>query len=220
MLNFNILKMRYLITVLFLLPILASAQHNCEDFNEQKSFGLGVVPQYAISNGMRIDLDFRLNNKNQWLVVSPLVFLNNKPKFNWDYNSMVGTGIEVQHKLFLTGHLKMGNPYISYGPVFNYFSVKDDGLTARKFTENGGNYIGLTEDEITTKIFKIGGNLIFGLHLFVMDNLYFDTFVGTGIRFAFDNKTTGFHGYYNEWWGDMGYSGTLMVGGFRFGVMF
>ncbi len=212
--------MRHLASILFLLPILVSAQHNSEEISEQISFGLGVVPQYAILNGMRIDLDFRLNNNNHWLVVSPLVFISNKPNLNWNYNSMVGTGIEIQHKLFLTHNLKTVNPYISYGPVFNYFSVKDDGLTAQEFTENGADYIRLTEDEITTKIFKTGGNLIFGLHVFVMDNLYFDTYVGTGIRFAFDNKTTGFHGYHNEWWGDMGYSGTLMVGGFRFGVMF
>ena len=201
-------------------PLLLNAQNTAEEAPEHQTFGIGVVPQYAISNGMRIDLDFRLNDKNHWLVVAPLVFISNESNLDWDYNSMVGAGIEIQHKIFLSRPFKKVNPYFSYGPVFNYFSVKDDGLTAREFTEDGGNYFGLAEDEITTRIFKMGGNLIFGLHYFVMDNLYVDTFIGTGIRFSFDDQTTGLHGYYNEWWGDMGYSGTLMVGGFRFGVMF
>lgn len=111
------------------------------------------------------------------------------------------------------------NPYFSYGPVFNYFSVKDDGLTAQNYEDEGGNYIQLTESEMTTNIYKIGGNVIFGLQCLI-DNFYIDFYAGTGMRFSYDNKTSGLHSYYNDWWGDMGYSGTLMVGGFRFGVMF
>jgi hypothetical protein len=216
----KIINLKIVSILFFCFPLLLAAQNLPDEAPEPATFGIGVVPQYAISNGMRIDLDFRLNDKNQWLVVAPIVFISNESNLDWDYNSMVGAGIEIQHKVFLNRQFKSVNPYFSYGPVFNYFSVKDDGLTAREFAENGGNYIGLAEDEITTRIFKMGGNLIFGLHYFVMDNLYVDAFVGTGIRFSFDDQTTGLHGYYNEWWGDMGYSGTLMVGGFRFGVMF
>jgi hypothetical protein len=76
-----------------------------------------------------------------------------------------------------------------------------------------------------TSIFNLAGfneklNLIFGLYFLIMDNFYLDSDIGNGIRFSFDNQTTGLHDYYNDWWGDMGYSGTLMVGGFRFGVLF
>lgn len=212
--------MKNIVVFLLLVPSLLLAQDNEADALKQKFFGLGFVPQYAISNGFRIDLDFKLNEKNHWLIVAPQMYLSSKSNLNWNYNSMTGAGLEVQHKIFLQQEFKDINPYFSYGPVFNYFSVKEDGLEASEFTENGGHYIGLEENEITTGIYKFGGNLIFGLYFLIMDNFYLDSYIGTGIRFSFDNQTTGLHDYYNDWWGDMGYSGTLMVGGFRFGVLF
>jgi hypothetical protein len=220
MLNSKNMKMKYLAIIFLVLPILVSSQNNIEDSKEEKTFALGVVPQYAITNGFRIDLDFKLNDKNHWLVVAPQMYISSKPNLDWDYNSMAGGGVEIQHKIFMKREFSEVNPYFSYGPLFNYFSVKEDGLAAQEFAENGGNYIGLVDDEITTSIYKIGGNLIFGLNFLIKDNFYLDSYIGTGIRFSFDNQTTGLHDYYNEWWGDMGYSGTLMVAGFRFGVLF
>jgi len=204
---------------LLFFPLFITAQNTTEEKPERKNFAIGLVPFYAISNGMRVDLDIRLNDKNQWLVLAPQVYVSNNSNFNWDYNSMSGVGIELQHKIFIDRNIKKVNPYFSYGPVFNYFSVKDDGLTAQNYEDEGGNYIQLTESEMTTNIYKIGGNVIFGLQCLI-DNFYIDFYAGTGMRFSYDNKTSGLHSYYNDWWGDMGYSGTLMVGGFRFGVMF
>ncbi len=212
--------MKTIIVSLLFVPSLLFAQDNSPDMSKQKTFGLGFVPQYAISNGFRIDLDFRLNNKNHWLTVAPQMYLSSKPNLNWDYNSMTGAGLELQHKIFLQQELKDINPYFSYGPVFNYFSVKEDGLVANEFIENGNQYIGLEENEIINRIYKFGGNLIFGLHFIIMNNFYLDGYIGTGIRFSFDDQTNGLHNYYNDWWGDMGYSGTLIVGGIRFGVLF
>ena len=212
--------MKNILFILLFLPWILLSQPISEKAMEQKSFGLGIVPQYAISNGFRVDLDFKLNDKNHWLVVAPQLYISSRTNLDWDYNSMVGTGVELQHKIYLKKEQAQRNVYFAYGPVFNYFSVKDDGLTAREFVENGGNYIGLVEDEMTTAIYKIGGNLIFGIQFIILENFYLDSYIGTGMRFSFDNQTTGLHNYYNEWWGDMGYSGTLMVGGFRFGVLF
>jgi len=211
---------KYLIVLIILLPQITLSQQTTEKAKDQKTFSLGIVPQYAIVNGFRIDLDFKLNEKNHWLVVAPQMYISSKPNLDWDYNNMIGAGFEIQHKVFLKKELSNANAYFSYGPVFNWYSVEDEGLTAQEFTENGGRYIGLAEDEFTTNIYKIGGNLIFGILFTISDNFYLDSFIGTGMRFSFDNKTSGLHSYYNEWWGDMGYSGTLMVGGFRFGVMF
>lgn len=206
--------------ILFLLfPLVSFSQETPETAELPARYGVGIVPQYAIVNGIRVDFDFRLNGRGQWLVLAPQAYISSSNN-SWDYYNMTGTGIEIQHKLFLNEFKNRGGTYFAYGPVFNYFSVNDDGLVARNFIENGGNYIGLVDDEINTKIFKIGGNVIFGLQLVLNRNFYLDTYVGTGIRFSFDNKTTGLHEYYNDWWGDMGYSGTLIVGGFRFGVLF
>lgn len=210
--------MRHLIIFIFFAPLFVFAQS--ETAENQRSFKLGIVPQYAITNGTRIDLDFQLKNPKHWLVVAPQIYINNQSNFDWDYNSLFGAGFEIQHKIFLTNQYSKRSVYVAYGPVFNFFSVEDDGLIAQNFNENGGNYIGLTSDEITTNIYKFGGNLIFGLQFTISERFYVDPYIGTGIRFSFDNKTTGLHNYYNEWWADLGYSGTLMVGGMRFGVIF
>ncbi len=186
---------------------------------EAKSFSLGIVPQYTAINGMRFDLDFSLKNKpNHCIVVAPQLYISTRGNWDWDYKSMAGAGLELQYKIFLNE--KPGNEavYFAYGPVFNYFSVTDEGLTVKEFIDNGGNYIGLVEQEMTTNIFKLGGNFLIGVKFTLGESLYIDPYIGLGIRFSFDDKTTGLHGYYNEWWGDMGYSGTLLVGGIRLGV--
>lgn len=212
--------MKKIISLLLLcFPLLLTSHNKTEEEFSNKTFGLSLVPQYAISNGMRIDLDFKLNDKNHWLVAAPQFYFRQNPT-TWDYNSMYGLGIELQHKIYLKREFKYVNPYLAYGPVFNYFSVNDDGYSAYGFTENGTNYIGLEDGEMNTKIFKTGGNVIMGIHYFLLDRLFVDFYLGAGIRFSFDDKTSGFHENYNDWWGDLGYSGTLMTGGFRFGVMF
>lgn len=210
--------MRYLLILLLILPFSIFSQTK-ETEAEPSSFSFGIVPQYAILNGIRVDLDIKLNNKNHWLVIAPQFYISNNANFDWDFNSMTGAGIELQHKIFMKNMPNKRGVYFAYGPVFNFFSVKDDGLTAREFVENGGNYIGLIDEEMTTKIYKTGGNFLVGYQFVIADFLYIDPYVGVGIRFSFDDKTTGLHNYYNEWWGDLGYSGTLMVGGVRIGIL-
>ena len=40
----------------------------------KKHFSVGLVPQYSFMGGLRPDFDYRLNDQNQWLIVSPLVY--------------------------------------------------------------------------------------------------------------------------------------------------
>ena len=214
------MKIKMLFLSMIIIPVMLSARSSDEKENSRNSFGLGIVPQYAAVNGMRMDFDIRLSDRNHWLVLAPQMYLVNENANRYrEYNSMTGAGMELQHKIYLNKNEKTVNTYFSYGPVFNYFSIKDNGLLPNDFSENGANYIGLIEGEMTTRIFKTGGNAIFGIQ-FLLDNLYLDIYAGTGIRFSYDNKTSGLHKHYNDWWGEMGYSGTLMTGGIKLGVMF
>lgn len=210
--------MRKIFIILLILPFSLYSQ-TTDNRSETKSFSLGIVPQYTAINGMRFDLDFRLKNKpNHYLVLAPQVYVSTRGNWDWDYKNMAGAGLELQHKIFLNDVAVKDAIYLAYGPVFNFFSVTDEGLTVKEFIDNGGNYIGLVEQDMTTNIFKLGGNFLIGVKFTLGGSLYIDPYIGMGIRFSFDDKTTGFHGYYNEWWGDMGYSGTLLVGGIRLGV--
>lgn len=211
--------MRKLLLLFFLLPFSVFSQNENSEPSETK-FSVGVVPQYAIISGLRADFDFKLNSKNHWLVVAPQLYLSNSDNFNNEYNSMFGIGVEIQHKIFMKKELNKKGIYFAYGPTFNYYSVKDDGLTTKAFVEDGGSYIGLEDGEITTNIVKFGGNFIVGAQFVIADFMYIDPYVGMGMRFSYDNQTSGLHDYYNDWWADMGYSGTLMVGGVRIGIIF
>ncbi|PIF06430.1 MAG: hypothetical protein CSA36_01715 [Draconibacterium sp.] len=210
--------MKYLLLFLLIIPGLAYSQIS-EPENE-KNFSLGIVPQYAIVSGFRVDLDFKLNDKNHWILVAPQLYINNNSTVLHNYNNMFGAGLELQHKIYLKKNLEKVNFYLAYGPTFNYFSVAEDQLLAENFTESGSNYIKLVEGETTTNIYKLGGNLIMGIRFIIGNNLYMETYIGSGIRLSFDNKTDGLHKHYDDWWGDMGYSGTLMVGGYKFGITF
>jgi hypothetical protein len=207
--------------ILFFLILIPSCIYGQETaVAKEKTFGIGIVPQYAISNGTRIDLDFRLPFKKQWLVVAPQFYIVSKNSNLWDFNEMAGVGIDLQHRIYLGEKNEPKGFYFAYGPVLQYFSVKDRGLAAYNFKEGDVTYIGLNEEMIHTNIYKMGGNLIVGYQPVLNNSLYLDFYLGTGVRFSFDNRKSGLHSYYNEWWGDLGYSGTLMVGGFRFGIFF
>jgi hypothetical protein len=187
---------------------------------KEKTFGIGMVPQYAFSNGTRIDFDVRLSEKGHWLIVAPQLYISSGASGLWDYDRLFGTGLDLQHRIFLRQKPDPLGAYLAYGLVFQHFSVRDQGLEAYGFKEGDDNYIGLNEKMIRTNIFKFGGNLIFGYQTVLSESLYLDFYLGSGIRFSYDNRKTGLHSYYNKSWVDLGYSGTLMVGGFRLGLLF
>lgn len=209
------IKVQFFVLML-LAPVFLLGQEG--ETKAAKTFGIGVVPQYAFSGGSRIDLDFRLKKPGHWLVVAPQFYMNSNSSLNWDFEELIGAGIELQHKIFLHDRPIPKGAYLAYGPVFQYFSIKDQGLEAYSFDEGGVEYIGLNEELVQTNIYKFGGNLIFGLQTVVSEYFYLDLYIGTGVRLSFDDRTSGLHGYYNDWWGDFGYSGTLLVGGIRFGI--
>ena len=211
--------MRYLIILFLILPNLSFSQPQSLE-TAAKTFNVGFVPQYSITDGFRFDLDFRLNDKNQWLVVAPQVYINTGSNWDYDINSLTGFGLEAQHRIYIKNTPFPKGFYLAYGSVFNYFSVKDDGYVYESYLEDGATYHELNEDEMTTRIYKVGGNLIVGVQFLVADFFYIDTYLGTGMRFSFDDKSRGLHDYYNDWWGDIGYSGSLLVGGVRFGLSF
>lgn len=211
--------MRKLLFLLVFIPFSVFSQDD-EIVPAETKFSVAIVPQYAFISGLRTDFDFKLNSKNHWLVVAPQLYLSNSDNFSNEYNSMFGVGLEIQHKIFMKRETNKKGIYFAYGPTFNYFSVKDDGLSAQSFVEEGVSYIGLEDTEITTNIYKFGGNFIVGAQLVIADFMFIDPYVGLGIRFSYDDQTTGLHDYYNDWWADMGYSGTLMVGGVRVGIIF
>lgn len=219
MLSNNNFQTRFLLAGFFLLLFTTL---NAQDLPKlEKNRSIGLVPQYAILSGIRLDLDYRLKKaKPQWLIVSPQVYLSPDNPNLWSYDHMWGLGMELQHRYYLGKNaLLPKGVYLGYGPMFQYFSIEDTRLYAQEIIENGTTYTVVKNGPITTGVYKFGMTATAGVQAIIQDIVYVDFYTGAGIRFSFDDQSSGLHRIYNDWWGDYGYSGTLMTFGIRLGLL-
>jgi len=214
--------MKKFAVILFFLTSLASLGFAQEKATFGIRTGIGFVPQYAISGGMRLDIDFSLSKtSNQWLLVSPQVFWVTGGRYGHDFESLYGAGIDVKHKIYLKPEsMKPQGVYVQYGTMFQYFSITDYQEYTETYIENGIEYYTVTEGEVTIGLYKFGGNFHLGYQWLIGDKVYFDTYAGAGIRISHNSLNEGFDTLYNDFWVDYGYSGTLLDAGFRVGVYF
>lgn len=184
--------------------------------------GIGFVPQYTISGGLRIDIDRSLSKtSNQWLVLSPQVFWLTGIRHDHEFEKLTGLGLDVKHKIYLKPEsMKPNGYYIQYGVMFQYFSITDNREYVETFNEDGVEYYGVFTGLVNTKLSKFGGNFHLGYQWLIGDKMYIDVYTGAGIRISHNNRNEGFDTWYNNFWFDYGYSGTLLDAGFRLGFYF
>jgi hypothetical protein len=214
------IKNSLILIVFCIVPGLLSAQ---ESMKPNRKHGIGMVPQYAFINGFRLDFDIRTSKaKPQWLIVAPQVFMSSENPVLWNYDQMWGLGLELQQRHFLKPDVV--NPegvYFGFGPMFQFFSIEDERLYSKTVVENGNTYTEVIYGPVTTNVYKAGFTATAGYQVLVYNTLYFDFYVGAGIRLSFDNEPpSGLHRIYNDMWIDYGYSGTLMTGGLRIGMLY
>jgi hypothetical protein len=212
-------KLVFTFSLVLLLSSVSLAQDS-ETFTPR--IGLGFVPQYTISGGLRFDVDYSLSEtSNQWLIVSPQVFMVTGGRYGHEFEDLWGLGMDVKHKIYLKpATMKPQGFYIQYGAMFQYFSINESRQYTESYIENGIEYYGVSEGLINTKLYKYGGNFHLGYQWLVGDKVYFDIYSGAGIRISHNSRNEGFDTWYNDYWVDYGYSGTLLDAGFRVGFYF
>jgi len=104
--------------------------------------------------------------------------------------------------------------------MFQYFSITENREYSESYTEYGVEYYGVEEGSLNTKLYEFGGNFHLGYQWLVGDKVYFDVYTGAGIRISHNNHNESFDTWYNNYWVDYGYSGTLLDAGFRVGFYF
>lgn len=209
-----------LILLTGIIPCTLLAQHSS---TKPMNHSIGILPQYAFINGFRTEFDFRLKKEGpNWLVVSPQVFMSRQDPLLYNYDKMWGLGLELQQRRYLGKESQFPKGlYIGYGPLFQFFSIDDNIMHSEKVTENGIDYWVVKNGPVTTNIYKAGLTLTAGYQAVALNVLYFDFFLGTGIRMSFDNRQpSGLADVYNEWWGSHAYSGTLITMGLRVGMFY
>lgn len=214
--------MKKLSLILLLITTFATYSFGQEKETFGLRTGLGFVPQYSISGGFRFDIDRSISKtSNQWLIISPQVFMLAGMKYNHDFEQLAGFGLDIKHKIYLKPNsMKPEGFYAQYGIMFQHFSITDNRRYTEPFTENGVPYYKVVEGALDTKLNKFGGNFHLGYQWLVGDKVYFDIYSGAGIRISHNNRNEGFDTWYNNFWVDYGYSGTLLDGGFRVGFYF
>ncbi len=184
--------------------------------------GVGFLPQYSISGGFRCDIDRSISRQsNQWLILSPQVFMVTGSRFGHDFKEMWGLGLDVKHKIYMKPNsMKPEGYYVQYGLMFQHFSITENREYVDTFVEDGATYYGVFQGDVTTGLNKFGGNFHLGYQWLLGDRVYFDIYTGAGIRISHNSRNKGFDTWYNNSWVDYGYSGTLLDGGFRLGFYF
>ncbi len=194
-------------------------------------FLLFGVPQYIITNGLRIDVDIQEKESHNWLIISPyyyfdrssvdLLNLSGTDDYYdpYSYDQMLGVGIGIGRKTFLSKKPVSEGFYLYYGATYKYFDIDGNNFTWIEYTGSDGlPYQQMADIEYTMKINSIAACAAVGYQFQVVSSLYIDAYLGFGIKYAFHYSPEHVTIKYNRGENDYGYTGTLLVGGIRIGI--
>ena len=189
---------------------------------EEASYGstLGFTPQYTITSGLRVDIDLKTSGQSaDWLIFSPQFYYNQDDNYHHSYEEMSGVGMDFLYRHYLNSSGMPSGLHFGFGFTFQYYQVKEYDKIMVEFEENGHTYFRYEDGLVDNDIFKLGPNIILGYQFVVHNKLYIDLYGGPGFRKSFDNREGTVAGYYDDWWGEIGYSGILLNGGVRVGII-
>lgn len=186
------------------------------------------VPQYIINHGLRIDIEKRLPNIRQWLIISPQFYMGwvdrNRTDFNsskpgTDGDSLFGFGMNLTHKIFLIDRTKPVGGYFSYGVTYQRFSLGYSEYDWVPYDEFGQTYYEYKLADFTDIINKFGLNTCIGIQGILVDYIVYDIYIGLGARYSHIKSGMPGAREYNQYYWDYAYSGPLLLLGARIGVL-
>lgn len=200
----NIYKFLFL---LFIFPLQINAQDSLPQYNKAI---YSFVPQYLIKQGIRIDIEKQIKGQH-FLQVCPVFYLSeqNNDDFLFDnnaYTKLIGGGVHLYHKYFVSENFDKNPLYISYGLNYNYYEVDfyDEYLDETVLANSS--------------IQKMGFDVIIGYQSIIKDVVSIDIFTGLGTRYALMNSSTDNTDKFNQGYLGYNYTGNLLLLGFRIGM--
>ena len=170
------------------------------------------VPQYLINRGTRVDIEKQIHGRN-FIQICPQFYLSEKENDNFinsknQFNTLIGGGLAVYHKIFAQEDFKTHGVYFSYGVSYNYFHVE--------YIDDSGDY------ELTAKgdIHKFGVDAILGYQFFINEVVSIDLYTGLGTRLSYMNADGSDTDRFNTSYFGYNYTGNVMLLGFRIGILF
>ncbi len=216
-----------LILILSLSSIINAGQPEKKEYN----FLVFGVPQYILSNGLRIDFDIHNKNTPNWLILSPFYYFNHSSvdPLNiggsstyydpYSFDQMLGVGLGISRKIFLSKEPVSEGYYLNYGATYKYFKVDGNNFTWVEYTgDDGLPYQHMQDIAYTLNIHSIAASANLGYQCQVIPSLYIDFYIGFGVKYAFHYSPENVTVKYNRGVDDLGFIGTHMTGGIRFGI--
>jgi hypothetical protein len=224
--------MKRIFTFLLLLSIGTFASINAKQ-PEKKEHNLIIfgVPQYIITNGLRVDLDIHKKDSPHWLIISPyyyfdrssvdLLNLSGSEDYYdpYSYDQMIGVGLGFGRKTFLSKEPVSKGVYLYYGADYKYFDIDGNNYTWVEYIGTDDlPYQQMDNLDYTMKINSIAASACIGYQNQILSSLYLDLYLGFGVKYAFHNSPQHVTTKYNRGSNDYGYTGTHLVGGIRLGI--
>jgi hypothetical protein len=200
---------------------------------ERKEYNFLVfgVPQYIISNGLRIDFDFHQKEKPHWFILSPYYYFDHSSVdlLNlggsqdyydpYTYDQMTGIGMGISRRTFLSKESVSHGYYLQYGATYKYFDIDGNNFTWVEYTgDDEFPYQEMQDIKYNMYIHSLSACAIVGYQTQIIPSLYLDIYVGFGVKYAIHHSPEHVTVKYNRGVDDFGYTGTHMVGGLRIGV--
>ncbi|MFB6343939.1 hypothetical protein ACE1ET_19615 [Saccharicrinis sp. FJH62] len=205
------------ILCLFILPLHAQTESDNVTQNLDWQFSIGIVPQYAIISGMRLDFDLKLK-QTQYLTLAPQMYYNeNYTLFYPESTDMKGAGLNVNYRYIFSQNGKPEGPYVGAGLVYKYYTLKYWGDEWVDYVELGNTYSEQVNHEINQRFNQFGYDLLIG-YQGTLDRFFFDMYLGWGFRLSDFDKDKSGDDFWSETVFDPGYSGFLPTIGFRVGL--
>jgi hypothetical protein len=198
---------------------------------KEHNFLIMGVPQYIIANGLRIDLDIHQKESPNWLILSPYYYFDHysvdlmniggsEDYYDpYTYDKMTGVGMGISRKTFLSKESVSNGFYLLYGADYKYFDINGNNFTWVEYIGTDGfPYQEMKDIKYDMYIHSIGGCTSIGYQAQIISSLYFDFYLGFGVKYAFYKSPQHVTVKYNRGINDLGYTGTHMVGGIRIGI--
>jgi hypothetical protein len=224
------MKQKYILTIAFSLCI--SLFSNAQDLQKKSNFMIFGVPQYLFTNGLRIDFDIHQKNTRNWFVISPYYYSdkssvdpmnlggNDEYYDLYSYDKLVGGGLGLSKRIFLTKKSTIDGFYLSYGACYRYFNIDGNSFTWVEYTDENDGLKKQKMDDLKYElsINSINANAVLGYMYEALPSLYLDFYMGFGVKYSIHNSPQHVTVKYNRGYYDYGYTGTQFIGGVRVGI--
>ena len=222
-------KIFYFLTLL----LLSSSFSTKAQMPEPKEYDFLIfgVPQYILSNGLRVDFDIHKKNTPNWLIISPyyyfdrssvdLLNLGGSEDYydSYTYDQMFGFGMGIGRKTFLSKESVSKGFYLYYSATYKFFDIDGNNYIWFEYPgEDGFPYQRMDDIEYTMQIHSMGANATLGYQYQVFSALYIDLYIGFGVKYSYHYSPDHVTVKYNRGINDFGYTGTHVVGGIRIGI--